>query len=156
MKLNSIPEVLSDLKKGRLVIVMDDAARENEGDLVVAAQHATPANVNFMAKHGRGIICVPMESRRLAELGVATVNLSGGSPYYCPHAQRPATFPPSDGYLPPEDPLASVWRMMDVARQCRQAFPAFPESADLSIKGNRSLPRYYGRHQWRLHRRNGL
>lgn len=62
--------------------------------------------------------------RRLAELGVATVNLTGGSPYYCPHAQRPATFPPSDGYLPPEDPLVGVWRMMDVARQCRQALLA--------------------------------
>ena len=55
-----IPEVLSDLKKGRVIIVSDDADRENEGDLVVAAEFATPGNVNFMAKHGRGIICAPL------------------------------------------------------------------------------------------------
>jgi 3,4-dihydroxy 2-butanone 4-phosphate synthase/GTP cyclohydrolase II len=70
MKFSSISEVLSDLKKGRLIIVVDDQDRENEGDLIVAAEHATAANVNFMAKHGRGIICVPMTSRRLEELGI--------------------------------------------------------------------------------------
>ena len=70
MKFSPIPEVLSDLKKGRLVIVVDDQDRENEGDLIVSAQHATAANINFMAKHGRGIICVPMESGRLEELGI--------------------------------------------------------------------------------------
>ncbi len=70
MKFSSIPEVLADLKRGRLVIVIDDADRENEGDLVIAAQFATSSVVNFMAKHGRGIICVPMESKRLGELGI--------------------------------------------------------------------------------------
>ena len=69
-KLSTIPEVLLDLKKGKLVIVIDDADRENEGDLIVAAQFATPDHVNFMAKHGRGIICVPMEPKRLTELGI--------------------------------------------------------------------------------------
>src|SRR3989338_7541262 len=67
---SSIPETLSALKKGQVVIVVDDADRENEGDLVVAAQHSTPKNINFMAKHGRGIICVPMESERLEHLGI--------------------------------------------------------------------------------------
>jgi len=70
LKFSSIPEVLADLKRGRLVIVIDDADRENEGDLVIAAQFATSSVVNFMAKHGRGIICVPMESKRLGELGI--------------------------------------------------------------------------------------
>ena len=70
MRFSNISEIVSDLKKGKMVIVIDDADRENEGDLIVAAEHATPANINFMAKHGRGIICVPMESRRLAELGI--------------------------------------------------------------------------------------
>ena len=65
-----IPEILSDLKKGRMIVVIDDEDRENEGDLIVAAEFATPANVNFMAKHGRGIICVPMESKRLETLGL--------------------------------------------------------------------------------------
>ena len=70
LRFNSVPEILSDLKKGRLVIVVDDADRENEGDLVVAAQFAKPAAVNFMAKFGRGIICVPMEASRLKQLGI--------------------------------------------------------------------------------------
>lgn len=70
------------------------------------------------------------ETRRLIgalrELGVAAVNLSGGSPYYNPHVQRPAAFPPSDGYWPPEDPLVGVARQIDVARQCKEAFPDLP------------------------------
>ena len=70
MDFSPISQVLADLKKGRMVVVVDDADRENEGDLIVSAKHATPSNINFMAKHGRGIICVPMESPRLAELGI--------------------------------------------------------------------------------------
>lgn len=70
MKFDSIVDVLKDLKKGKVVIVIDDADRENEGDLVVAADFATPKNINFMAKHGRGIICVPMTGERLQKLGV--------------------------------------------------------------------------------------
>jgi 2,4-dienoyl-CoA reductase-like NADH-dependent reductase (Old Yellow Enzyme family) len=64
--------------------------------------------------------------RRLAAAGVAMVNLSCGSPYYNPHIQRPAIFPPSDGYLPPEDPLVGVCRQIDVARQCKLAVPEMP------------------------------
>jgi 2,4-dienoyl-CoA reductase-like NADH-dependent reductase (Old Yellow Enzyme family) len=59
----------------------------------------------------------------LADAGVRLVNLSIGSPYYNPHIQRPAAYPPSDGYLPPEDPLASVYRHLQVTRQCKQRFP---------------------------------
>ncbi len=62
--------VLADLRRGRMVIVVDDADRENEGDLIMAAQHATPKAVNFMAKHGRGLICVPTTSERLQQLGI--------------------------------------------------------------------------------------
>ena len=67
---NSIESVIADLRKGKMVIVVDDADRENEGDLVMAAQFATPATVNFMAKHGRGLICVPTTSERLQQLGI--------------------------------------------------------------------------------------
>ncbi|MBI4352731.1 MAG: bifunctional 3,4-dihydroxy-2-butanone-4-phosphate synthase/GTP cyclohydrolase II [Candidatus Omnitrophica bacterium] len=70
MKLNTIPEILKDLRRGRIIIVTDDTDRENEGDLVAAAGFVTPEKVNFMAKHGRGIICVPMESGRLRDLGI--------------------------------------------------------------------------------------
>src|SRR6478735_3192044 len=67
---NSIETVVADLQKGRMVIVVDDADRENEGDLILAAEFITPAAVNFMAKHGRGLICVPMTSERLQQLGI--------------------------------------------------------------------------------------
>lgn len=62
----------------------------------------------------------------LKELQVAAVNISAGSPYYNPHMQRPAIFPPSDGYQPPEDPLVGVARQIHVARQCKQAYPLLP------------------------------
>jgi 2,4-dienoyl-CoA reductase-like NADH-dependent reductase (Old Yellow Enzyme family) len=59
----------------------------------------------------------------LEQLDIKLVNLTAGSPYYCPHIQRPALFPPSDGYLPPEDPLVGVARQMNVARRLKQQFP---------------------------------
>jgi 3,4-dihydroxy 2-butanone 4-phosphate synthase/GTP cyclohydrolase II len=65
-----IEAALADLRRGRMVIVVDDADRENEGDLVLAAEHATPAAINFMAKFGRGLICVPTTGERLKQLGV--------------------------------------------------------------------------------------
>src|SRR5690349_12590957 len=69
-RFNSIESVVADLRKGRMVIVVDDADRENEGDLIMAAEFVTPAAVNFMAKHGRGLICVPTTSERLQQLGI--------------------------------------------------------------------------------------
>jgi 2,4-dienoyl-CoA reductase-like NADH-dependent reductase (Old Yellow Enzyme family) len=61
--------------------------------------------------------------QQLHTLGVAAVNLSCGSPYYNPHIQRPAIFPPSDGYQPPEDPLVGVTRQIHAARECKRAVP---------------------------------
>jgi len=66
--LNSIPEALEDLKSGKVVIVVDDENRENEGDFVCAAEMITPEIINFMATHGRGLICVPIEEKRAEEL----------------------------------------------------------------------------------------
>jgi 3,4-dihydroxy 2-butanone 4-phosphate synthase/GTP cyclohydrolase II len=67
---NTIESVAQDLRKGRMVIVVDDADRENEGDLIMAAEHATPAAINFMARFGRGLICVPTTEERLKQLGI--------------------------------------------------------------------------------------
>jgi 3,4-dihydroxy 2-butanone 4-phosphate synthase/GTP cyclohydrolase II len=66
----SIPEAIEDIKAGKMIIVVDDEDRENEGDFIMAAQAVTPQAVNFMAKHGRGLICVPTTSARLEELGL--------------------------------------------------------------------------------------
>ena len=67
---NSIESVIADLQRGKMVIVVDDADRENEGDVIMVGQFITSAAVNFMAKHGRGLICVPTTSERLQQLGI--------------------------------------------------------------------------------------
>ncbi|MDK2902531.1 MAG: 3,4-dihydroxy 2-butanone 4-phosphate synthase / cyclohydrolase [Clostridiales bacterium] len=67
---NSIEEALEDIRNGKMVIVVDDEDRENEGDLVMAAEKVTPEAINFMAKYGRGLICVPMTVQRLKELDI--------------------------------------------------------------------------------------
>jgi 3,4-dihydroxy 2-butanone 4-phosphate synthase/GTP cyclohydrolase II len=67
---DSIETVVADVRQGRMVIVVDDADRENEGDLIMAAEHVTPAAINFMVKHGRGLVCVPTTSERLQQLGI--------------------------------------------------------------------------------------
>src|SRR5437763_10198131 len=68
--IDTIEAVIEDLRNGKMVIVVDDADRENEGDLIMAAEHATAEAINFMAKHGRGLICVPTTADRLQQLGV--------------------------------------------------------------------------------------
>src|SRR5436189_5739032 len=67
---DSIEAVVQDLRRGKMIIVVDDADRENEGDLIMAAEHATPAAINFMAKFGRGLICVPTTEERLKQLAI--------------------------------------------------------------------------------------
>jgi 3,4-dihydroxy 2-butanone 4-phosphate synthase/GTP cyclohydrolase II len=66
----TIPEALEELRAGKMLIVVDDEDRENEGDFVMAAEKITPEAVNFMATHGRGLICVPTTGERLEELGL--------------------------------------------------------------------------------------
>ncbi|TVP95532.1 MAG: bifunctional 3,4-dihydroxy-2-butanone-4-phosphate synthase/GTP cyclohydrolase II [Acholeplasmatales bacterium] len=66
---DTIEAAIEDLKQGKMIVVVDDEDRENEGDLLVAAEHATPEVVNFMATHGRGLICLPMEAARAKHLG---------------------------------------------------------------------------------------
>ena len=80
-----IPEILEEIREGRLVIVVDDGDRENEGDLVMAATFAAPEHVNFMARYGRGIICVPMEGAALDRLGLHPM------------------------VIPSEDPMKTAW-----------------------------------------------
>jgi 3,4-dihydroxy-2-butanone 4-phosphate synthase len=67
---DSIDDVLKDIRAGKMVIVTDDADRENEGDLVMAAEKCTAASVNFMATHGRGLICAPLSEERAEALGL--------------------------------------------------------------------------------------
>ncbi len=68
VQFNTIPEAIEDIRQGRMIIVVDDEDRENEGDLVMAAEKITPEAVNFMTTHGRGLVCVPLTTKRLLEL----------------------------------------------------------------------------------------
>ncbi len=70
IRFNTIEEGIEDIKNGKMIVVVDDEDRENEGDLLMAAEKATPEAINFMAKHGRGLICAPMTRDRLKELNI--------------------------------------------------------------------------------------
>ena len=64
----TIEQAIEDIKNGKMLVVVDDEDRENEGDLIVAAEKMTPAHMNFMATHARGLICTPIIGSRLDEL----------------------------------------------------------------------------------------
>ena len=68
MSLNSIEEIVADLRQGKMVIIMDDEDRENEGDLLIAAEKITPEAINFMARYGRGLICLTLSKARCQQL----------------------------------------------------------------------------------------
>jgi len=70
MKLNSIPELVEDIRQGHMVVLIDDEDRENEGDLVMAASMVRPQDINFMARFGRGLICMPITRERCAQLNL--------------------------------------------------------------------------------------
>ncbi|HVW68190.1 MAG TPA: 3,4-dihydroxy-2-butanone-4-phosphate synthase [Steroidobacteraceae bacterium] len=79
--LNSIDEILDDLRAGRMVVIMDDEDRENEGDLIMAAERATPEAVAFMIRHTSGIICVPMEEEGLLRLQLPQMVMANSDSY---------------------------------------------------------------------------
>jgi 3,4-dihydroxy 2-butanone 4-phosphate synthase/GTP cyclohydrolase II len=70
IKLNTIEEAIEDIRQGKIIIVVDDEGRENEGDFLAAAEKVTPEMINFMATHGRGLICAPLTENRCKELGL--------------------------------------------------------------------------------------
>src|SRR6266550_2443737 len=72
MPFASIEDAVADIREGRIIIIVDDEDRENEGDLVCAAEKVTPEIINFMARHGRGLICLPLTEERCDELHLTT------------------------------------------------------------------------------------
>src|SRR5882757_1604499 len=77
--LSSAEELIEEARNGRMFILVDDEDRENEGDLVIPAQFATPAQVNFMARHARGLICLAMTRQRVEHLGLPLMSQSNGT-----------------------------------------------------------------------------
>jgi 3,4-dihydroxy 2-butanone 4-phosphate synthase/GTP cyclohydrolase II len=82
--LNSIDEAIDDIKNGKIIIVVDDEDRENEGDFIMAAEKVTPEAVNFMAKYGRGLICAPLPEERCAELSLELMVGKNTSSHHTP------------------------------------------------------------------------
>ncbi|AGH45983.1 3,4-dihydroxy-2-butanone 4-phosphate synthase/GTP cyclohydrolase II [Paraglaciecola psychrophila 170] len=70
MPLNSSEEIIEDIRQGKMVILMDDEDRENEGDLIMAAEYVTPEAINFMVTHARGLVCLPMTAERCQALNL--------------------------------------------------------------------------------------
>src|SRR6185503_20164561 len=81
LQFDPIEDVIKAIRAGRMVIVTDDEDRENEGDLVMAAEKITPAAVNFMATHGRGLICTPITDERAEQLGLQRMVLENRESY---------------------------------------------------------------------------
>jgi 3,4-dihydroxy 2-butanone 4-phosphate synthase/GTP cyclohydrolase II len=120
MQFNTIPEIIEDLKKGLMVIVVDDEDRENEGDLIMAACFARPKDINFMAKEARGLICVPMEEERLDSLNLHPMLIS--------HTQRHASS---------KDPFGTAWMIsVDAASGTTTGISAFDRARTISVLVN--------------------
>src|SRR5438445_331430 len=81
MPLSTIEEAIAEIRRGRMVILMDDKDRENEGDLCMAAEKVTPQAINFVATHGRGLICLPLTEERVKRLGVSMMVSENTSPF---------------------------------------------------------------------------
>jgi 3,4-dihydroxy 2-butanone 4-phosphate synthase/GTP cyclohydrolase II len=109
---SSIEEILKDIKAGRPVIVVDDESRENEGDLVIAAEFATPEVVNFMIKEGRGLVCVPLTGDRIRALELEPMSSSKG----------------------PKDPFKTAWRVsVDAAAGVTTGISAFDRARTIDV-----------------------
>ena len=105
MNFAPIPEILEDIRQGRMVVIVDDEDRENEGDLIMAAELVKPSDINFMVTHGRGLVCLPLTRTRAADLGLApmvqpiprssrpTSRSASRPPRALPPASRPTTAP---------------------------------------------------------------
>lgn len=81
MTLASTPEIIAELKAGRMVILVDEEDRENEGDLVLAADFVTPEAINFMARFGRGLICLTLTQERCKQLNLPLMTARNGTQY---------------------------------------------------------------------------
>jgi 3,4-dihydroxy 2-butanone 4-phosphate synthase/GTP cyclohydrolase II len=108
--LSPIEEIIEVAKSGRMFILIDDESRENEGDLVIPAQHCDPDKVNFMAKHGRGLICLALTRQRVEQLGLPLMAQGNEScrPRSRSASRRARASPPAS--RPPIGRAPSRWR----------------------------------------------
>ena len=101
-KFNTIDEAAEALRQGEIIVVIDDPDRENEGDLICAARYATTANVNFMAVHGKGLICMPMSAESCFHYDRYLGHRAFHNGYeMCGAGRQTGGFPPSRSHVPP-------------------------------------------------------
>ena len=79
MELNKIQDLISDISDGKMIVLMDDEDRENEGDLILAAEKATPEAINFMATHARGLICLALNQKKCQQLNLEPMVKDNGA-----------------------------------------------------------------------------
>ena len=82
MSFATIPELLEELRQGRMVVILDDEDRENEGDLIMAAELVKPGDINFMVTHARGLVCLSLTRERCRQLGLGPMVRDNNSPYH--------------------------------------------------------------------------
>ena len=107
MSFATIPELLDELRAGRMVVIVDDEDRENEGDLIMAAELVRPGDINFMVTHARGLVCLSLTRERCRQLGLPPMVRDNTSPHgtnftvsiEAAEASRPA-FPPTTARTP--------------------------------------------------------
>jgi len=123
--LSTIDEIIEDARNGRMFILVDDEGRENEGDLVIPAQMATPQAINFMAKHGRGLICLSMTAKRCEDLRLPMMTAHNETRIRrrLPSASKPRTASPPAS-RPPIARARLPWRSIRRARATTWRRPA--------------------------------
>lgn len=127
--ISQVPELIEELKMGHMIILMDDENRENEGDVICAAEHATLENVNFMAAHARGLICMPMSTAYIKKLGLSpmcTVNRDNHETAFTQSIDHVSTTTGISSY---ERAITAMKAVADDARQFRSPGHMFPLEA---------------------------
>jgi len=127
--ISQVPELIEELKVGHMIILMDDENRENEGDVICAAEHATLENVNFMAAHARGLICMPMSTAYIKKLGLSpmcTVNKDNHETAFTQSIDHVSTTTGISSY---ERAITAMKAVADDAQQFRSPGHMFPLEA---------------------------
>jgi len=118
MKLNTTEEILEDIRVGRMVVIMDDEDRENEGDLVMAASLVRPEDVNFMARFGRGLICLTLARERCAQLRLPLMVSETDRDQRTNFTKRPRVSPPVSRHTTARTRCAPRYARMRAPRIC--------------------------------------
>ncbi|MBI5418211.1 bifunctional 3,4-dihydroxy-2-butanone-4-phosphate synthase/GTP cyclohydrolase II [Candidatus Poribacteria bacterium] len=114
MPFNKIEDIIEDIRNGKMVIVVDDEDRENEGDLVMAAEKVSPEAINFMAKYGRGLICVPLLGKRLDELKIPSMVSKNSDHLETAFAVSIDAKPETTTGISAHDRSATIKKMLDI------------------------------------------